>query len=85
MPLDHVQEYDSDEDEDDLAYQPWFYENIDRREVKLLLKGSGANHRRPSALVERFESPGTPSTACQLDGAFLVRNSGEGGYTLSFM
>ena len=80
LSLDHGQEYESDEDEDDLAYQPWYYENIDRREVKLLLKGSGP--RRPSAPEERFESPGT---TCQPDGAFLVRNSGGGGYTLSFM
>lgn len=41
------QEYDSDEDEDDLKYQPWYYGMIARREVKRLLKEPEVGSQAP--------------------------------------
>ncbi|XP_076449548.1 1-phosphatidylinositol 4,5-bisphosphate phosphodiesterase gamma-1-like isoform X2 [Babylonia areolata] len=67
---EYFHEVESDEDEDDLSYQPWYYGKVSRQYVKRLLKPErgllGIGSRASSA--SQFH-----------DGTFLVRISEKGG------
>lgn len=75
---EYFNEYESDEDEDDLQFQPWYYPNVDKRGARRYLLGANSSsiRKRPGQYQNH--------RAQDNDGAFLVRDGRE-GYSLSFV